>query len=165
LRTLRSSGTGDYRRRHRCTRGHQIHTSVRGAGRHAASQERVHIAVAAVRPHEIASALWSLLAGGGRTCNGSTGYGSCNRPGVYSCPVRRGDSARNTRPRTSSEEKGLEGESNANVDDGGIGTQNSAASGAENIPQGDRDDLRRQRPQGRLRGVEGNFFLAVFPFT
>ena len=105
----------------------------RGAGRHAASQEKDHIAVVAARPQGTASALWSLFAGGGRTCTASTGYGSCNRPGVYSGPVRRGDSARNTRQGTSSKEKELKGESNANVPDGGIGTQNFAGAGAENI--------------------------------
>jgi hypothetical protein len=38
-RPLRRSGTGDCRRRHRCSRGHHPYTSRRGARRQATSQE------------------------------------------------------------------------------------------------------------------------------
>jgi hypothetical protein len=93
------------------------------------------------------------------------GTGAATAPEFYSGPVRRGESTRNTRPGTSSRETELKGESNANVADSGIGTQNSSGAGAENILHGDRDDLRRRRPHGRLRGEEGVFSLAVSPFT
>ena len=50
-----------------------------------------------------------------------------------------------------------QGESNATVADGGIGSQNSAGAGAENILQGERDDLRRRRPRGDCEEQKGFF--------
>ena len=121
-------------------------------------QEKDHNVVAEERPPGTASSLLEHFRRRQQIAYCQKGYGSCIRPGVYFGPVRRGDSARNTRPCTSSEEKELKGGSNANVADGGIGTQNSAGAGAENILHGNRDDLRRRRPHGRLRGAEGFFF-------
>ncbi len=121
--------------------------------------------MAAARPQGTASAHWSLFAGGGRSCTASTGYMSCNLPGVLvrPGPMERFDQGYKTKNEFRGEE--LKGESNANVADGDIGTQNFAGAGAENILQGDRDNLRRRRPQGRLRGAEGGFSLAVSPFA
>jgi hypothetical protein len=75
---------------------------------------------------------WRLFAGGGRSCTASTGYGSCSRPGVLlrPGPTGRFDQGYKTRNEFGGEE--LEGESNENVADGGIGTRNSAGAGAEN---------------------------------
>jgi len=82
----------------------------------------------------------------------------------HSGPVRREASNKTTRPGMSSRDEELKGESNENVADGGIGIQNYAGAGAENILTGDRDDLRQRRPHGRLRGARGVFFPSGFPF-
>ncbi len=123
--------TGVFRRRHKSFMKHSF-TSSRGAERQAALQEKYHFSVAAVRPPGIASAKWSPFAGGGRSSSASTGYGSCIRPGVL---LRPGPTGRfDQRYKTMNEFRGeeLKGESNANVAEDGIGTQNYSGAGAEN---------------------------------
>ena len=156
--------TGVCSRRHRCPRRHRTN---RPGGRQGGvvPQEKDHNVVAEERSQGIASSL--LEPSRRRLQIENRQYGVRElQPPRSSTPARSDEEIRHEyKTRTSSAEKEFKGESNANVADGGIGTQNFAGAGAENILQGDRDDLRRQRPQGQLRGAEEGFFLAVSPFT